>query len=229
VQFDTIAASGTAVGNVCFIGHERSHLRDIGITDVIMNPAKKQKARILGRGPLGFSRKTWPFVKVLFANSAFGLVFYVCAKLVFHWQPQAWEVADRLTLVIKCSVATILPAVVAIAFVAAQRLNPDMWVGQKVRPNSSLDINTRFVLNTVEQFVLFLVGLSGMSLYVPVSEARTVPILAALFLMGRILFWVGYHKNPYLRAFGFGLTFYPTVVVFTWLIVRIVFGIYIPI
>lgn len=98
-----------------------------------------------------------------------------------------------------------------------------------MRPNSSLDINTRFVLNTVEQFILLLVGLSGMSLYVQVSEARTVPILAALFLMGRVLFWVGYHKNPYLRAFGFGLTFYPTVVVFMWLIVRIVFGIYIPI
>lgn len=201
----------------------------MGIADAIMNPAKNQEAQILGRGPLGFSRKTWPFIRVLLANWAFGLVFYVCAKLVFHWQPQVWYVADRLALVIKCSVATILPAVVAIAFVAAQRLNPDMWVGQKVRPNSSLDINTRYVLNTVEQFVLFLVGLSGMSLYVPVSEARTVPILAALFLMGRILFWVGYHKNPYLRAFGFGLTFYPTVVVFTWLIVRIVFGIYIPI
>lgn len=148
---------------------------------------------------------------------------------MFHWQPQAWEVADRLTLVIKCSVFAILPAVVAIAIVGAQRLNPDLWIGQKVRPNSSLDINTRFVLNTVEQFILLLVGLSGMSLYVQVSEARTVPILAALFLIGRVLFWVGYHKNPYLRAFGFGLTFYPTVVVFMWLIVRIVFGIYIPI
>lgn len=201
----------------------------MGIADAIMKPAKNQEARIRGRGPLGFSRKTWPFIKVLLANSTSGLVFYVCAKLVFHWQPQAWDVADRLALVIKCSVVTILPAVVVIAIVAAQRLNPDMWVGQKVRPNSSLDINTRFVLNTVEQFVLFLVGLSGMSLYVPISEARTVPILAVLFLIGRILFWVGYHKNPYLRAFGFGLTFYPTVVVFTWLIVRIVFGIYIPI
>lgn len=194
-----------------------------------MNPAKKQRARIFGRGPFGFSRKTWPFIKVLLANSAFGLVFYVCAKLVFHWQPQAWDVADRLALVIKCMVFAILPAMAAIAIVAAQRLNPDMWIGQKVRPYSSLDINTRFILNTVEQFILFLVGLSGISLYVPVSEARTVPILAALFLIGRTLFWVGYHKNPYLRAFGFGLTFYPTLVVFMWLIVRSVFGIYIPI
>lgn len=210
-------------------GTKDAILEDIGITDAIMNPAKKQRARIFGRGPFGFSRKTWPFIKVLLANSAFGLVFYVCAKLVFHWQPQAWDVADRLALVIKCMVFAILPAMAAIAIVAAQRLNPDMWIGQKVRPYSSLDINTRFILNTVEQFILFLVGLSGISLYVPVSEARTVPILAALFLIGRTLFWVGYHKNPYLRAFGFGLTFYPTLVVFMWLIVRSVFGIYIPI
>jgi hypothetical protein len=27
------------------------------------------------------------------------------------------------------------------------------------------------------------------------------------------------------RAFGFGITFYPTVVVFLWLILRMVFGI----
>ena len=126
-----------------------------------MNPAKKQKARIFGRGPFGFSRKTWPFIKVLFANSTLGLVFYVCAKLVFHWQPQAWDVADRLALVIKCSVFAILPAVVANVIVAVQRLNPNYWVGQEVRLNSSLDINTLFILNTVEQFILFLVGLSG--------------------------------------------------------------------
>ena len=45
---------------------------------------------------------------------------------------------------IQCSIYAVLPAVLAIAIVAAQRLNPDMWVGQKVKPNSALDINTRF-------------------------------------------------------------------------------------
>ena len=49
--------------------------------------------------------------------------------------------------------------------------------------------------------------------------------LTALFLLGRVLFWIGYHYNPYLRAFGFGITFYPTVAVFLWLILRMVFGI----
>ena len=35
----------------------------------------------------------------------------------------------------------------------AQRLDPSMWVGRVAKPNSSLDINTRFILNTFEQFL----------------------------------------------------------------------------
>lgn len=190
---------------------------------------KERKSRILGRGPFGFSRKTWPFVKVLVGNWLFSLVYYVSLKQLVVWTPFSWNVGDRLSLAIKCSIIATLPAVAAITVVAAQRLNPDMWVGQRVKPNSSLDINTRFILNTMEQFVLFLVGISGIALYAPLSEAHSLPILTSLFLLGRILFWVGYHKNPYLRAFGFGITFYPTVAVFTWLLVRMLTGYHIPI
>lgn len=190
--------------------------------------AAKEKSRIFGRGPFGFSRKTWPFVVVLVTNWLAALTLYVGAKLLFTWQPDAWAVADRLALVIKCSVFALLPALIAVGVVAVQRLNPDMWVGQKVKPNTPLDVNNRFILNTMEQFILFLIGLSGISLYAPIEEARTVPILTAIFLIGRMLFWVGYHKNAYMRAFGFGLTYWPTVIVFTWLFIRIVFGIHIP-
>jgi hypothetical protein len=55
-----------------------------------------------------------------------------------------------------------------------------------------------------------------------------LPILTMLFVLGRILFWTGYHKNPHLRAFGFGLTFYPTVAVYIWFVLFTVFGIRIP-
>ena len=63
-----------------------------------------------------------------------------------------------------------------------------------------------------------------MALYCPLQEARSLIILTALFLLGRVLFWIGYHY-PYVRAFGFGITFYPTVAVYLWLILRMVFGI----
>ena len=183
----------------------------------------------MGRGPFGFSRRTWPFVKVLVGNWIFSLAYYITVKQVVAWTPVSWDVADRLELMIKCSIIAVLPAVLGIVTVAAQRLNPDMWVGQNVKPNSALDVNTRFILNTIEQFILFLVGLAGIALYVPISEAHSIPILTSMFLVGRTLFWIGYHKNPYLRAFGFGLTFYPTVGVFTWLLLLMVFGIRIPI
>ena len=194
-----------------------------------MNPKAKERARIMGRGPFGFSRKTWPFIKVLVGNWLFSLVYYVSMKQIVTWRPVFWSVGDRLELMIKCSVVAVMLAVAAILVVAAQRLNPDMWVGQKVKPNSALDINTKFILNTVEQFILFLVGLAGIALYAPLEGAHSIPILTSLFLLGRILFWVGYHKNPYLRAFGFGLTFYPTCAVFIWLLVRMFTGYAIPI
>ena len=192
-------------------------------------PEEEQKSRILGQGPFGFSRKTWPFIKVLVGNWIFSLVYYVTAKHVVDWSPLGWSVGDRLSLAIQCSIVATFPAVVAITIVAAQRLNPDMWVGQRVRPNSSLDINTRFILNTMEQFVLFLVGIGGIALYAPYTEAHSLPVLTSLFLLGRILFWVGYHKNPYLRAFGFGITFYPIVAMFVWLLVRMTTGYAFPI
>ena len=100
-----------------------------------------------------------------------------------------------------------------------------MFVGRTPKPNSALDINTKFILNTFEQFILYFIGNAGMALYCPPQEARSLIILTALFLLGRVLFWIGYHYNPYVRAFGFGITFYPTVAVYLWLILRMVFGI----
>jgi hypothetical protein len=174
---------------------------------------------------LGFTPRQWPFIFVLVGNWLFAAAFFATAKLLWHWVPDEWTVGHRLELVIKDAVVAVLPAVLAICIVAAQRLNPSMFVGRVPKPNSAVDINNRFILNTVEQFILYFIGNAGLALYCPPQEARTLIILTALFVLGRVLFWVGYHYNPYLRAFGFGLTFYPTVAVYLWLIVRMVFGV----
>jgi hypothetical protein len=192
--------------------------------------AKNQARHRLTKARFGFSEDQWPFVLVLVGNWLFSAVWFLGLKLFISWQPDLWNgYGDRLALVIKCAVFAILPGVIGVAIVAAQRLNPEMWVGQKVRPNSSLDINTRFILNTFEQFLLFTIGLAGLAVYAPIEEARSLIILTALFLLGRLLFWIGYHTNPLLRAFGFGITFYPTVAVYTWLLLYMVFGVYVPI
>ena len=177
----------------------------------------------------GFTAVQLPFIYVLVGNWLFSAAFFALAKLLWHWTPVDWTLGDRIAQMIRDAVFAILPALVAICIVAAQRLDPHMWVGRTAKPNSALDINTRFILNTVEQFILYFIGNAGLAIYCPPQEARTLIILTALFLLGRVMFWVGYHFNPYVRAFGFGVTFYPTVVVYLWLILRMVFGIQIQI
>lgn len=174
---------------------------------------------------LGFTARQWPFLFVLVGNWVTAALFFILAKVFWQWMPESWTVGERIELVIKVAVFALMPALLAICIVAAQRLNPNMWVGRAPKPNSALDINTRFILNTFEQSILFVIGLAGLALYCPIEEARTLIILAVLFLTGRILFWVGYHYNPYVRAFGFGLTFYPTVMVYVWLFFKMVFDV----
>ena len=176
----------------------------------------------------GFTARQRPFIIVLVANWIFSIAFFLGMKLVWHWQPEDWGIADRIALVLKDAVFALLPGVIGICIVAAQRLNPSMFVGQMPKPNSAVDINNRFILNTFEQFTAYFVANAGLAMYCPPEEARSLPLLTMLFVMGRILFWIGYHRNPYLRAFGFGITFYPTVAAFVWLMLIMIFGIRIP-
>lgn len=189
-------------------------------------PKRRMSARRHPREQvLGFTARQWPFIFVLVGNWLFAAAVFAIAKLLWDWVPTDWTLGDRIALVIKDAVVAIMPAVLAICIVAAQRLDPSMWVGRTAKPNSALDINTKFILNTFEQFILYFIGNAGMALYCPPEEARSLIILTGLFLLGRVLFWVGYHYNPFVRAFGFGITFYPTVAVFLWLILRMGFGI----
>jgi hypothetical protein len=176
----------------------------------------------------GFTARQRPFIIVLVANWIFSLAFFLGMKLVWHWQPDDWGIADRIALVLKDAVFALLPGVIGICIVAAQRLNPSMFVGQTPKANSAVAINNRFILNTFEQFTAYFVANAGLAMYCPPEEARSLPLLTMLFVMGRILFWIGYHRNPYLRAFGFGITFYPTVAAFAWLMLIMIFGIRIP-
>lgn len=81
---------------------------------------------------------------------------------------------------------------VAICIVAAQRLNPEMWVGRTAKPNSALDINTRFILNTFEQFTAYLVAIAVVALYSPpegsprVADPNSTVRARADLVLGRI-------------------------------------------
>lgn len=91
--------------------------------------------------------------------------------------------------------------------------------GTRTPASNSLEINLRYNQNTLEQTVLVAIAWPVLALYLPAGQLGLIPVLAVLFAFGRAAFWIGYLIAPWARAFGFALTFYPTVAAYIWLAV----------
>ena len=96
----------------------------------------------------GFTAMQWPFIATLVGNWLFSAAVFAAGKMFWDWTPEAWGIADRLALVIKDAVIAIIPGVIGICIVAAQRLDPSMFVGQVPKPNSPVEINTTALFTT---------------------------------------------------------------------------------
>ncbi len=66
----------------------------------------------------------------------------------------------------------------------------------------------RVQTNTLEQLIVFLPGLVLFGRYV---SAPIGVILGAIFILGRIVYSIGYVADPAKRSVGFGLSYVPTV------------------
>ena len=64
--------------------------------------------------------------------------------------------------------------------------------------------------NTLEQVALAIPIHVALAILVT-SSMPLIIALASLFAMGRLLFWIGYAEGAAARAFGFALSFYPSV------------------
>jgi hypothetical protein len=96
----------------------------------------------------------------------------------------------------------------------------DAMDGTRAPESRTMEINLRYNLNTLEQTVLAAIAWTGLALALPHERLGLIAALAVIFAFGRILFWSGYLIAPWARAFGFALTFYPTVAAFVWLVLR---------
>lgn len=74
---------------------------------------------------------------------------------------------------------------------------------QAGKEDKTLKIHISTLRNSFEQFTLFLVSMLAMSTYANCASLRIIAILTIIFTIGRILFWIGYQKNPECRAGGF--------------------------
>jgi len=125
------------------------------------------------------------------------------------------------------ALAFLFPGLVLAAMIgrlAQRRFFDDATIdGEPFIPGSGANIDARVLQNTIEQLVLALALWPITGTVLAVDGPGVVVCLGIGFAIARLLFWVGYHVSPPLRAFGFAATFYPTLLGVGWAVLWWVF------
>lgn len=143
----------------------------------------------------------------------FSLSFVLMAYRFAAFEPPPGDSgAERIVYTLRCDFWAVFALLAGIGRVAGQRFLSNEIDGTAPARSRALQVNRTYIQNTTEQTLLLLFAHIGLALVVSHELLRLIPILVALFLIGRITFWAGYHHSAQARAFGFATTFYPTVV-----------------
>ena len=198
-------------------------------TDLPLNPIMQQRLDRYTRRGKSWNRDQLRFLQIAGITSLFSAVWFIVGKHTFTFTPEAWATyPDRLAFLMRTMVFVSLPLLLGILAIAIQRLDPRNVIGQRLKTDTPADINKRYLSNTIEQILIFFFVHAALIYYMPKEEAISLILLASLFIVGRLIFWVGYHRDRFTRAIGFGITFYPILGAYIWIIIRMVFGIHIP-
>jgi len=146
---------------------------------------------------------------VAFAIGVFGIAY------VLQWPNFSTQTSVALRLKL-AALAGLAPA--AVLFLCIARLAKHRFsTPQDIHGSALTDGTERAKLlqallqNTLEQTVLAVPVYLAAALVFPARFLPLVAAAAALFVVGRTLFFRGYASGAPSRAAGFGLTFYPTV------------------
>ena len=116
--------------------------------------------------------------------------------------------ADRLAYALRWAT---LPALLFFAMVAAvgnARFSSEAIDPTLGKESPRMVVDGRVADNTLQQFVLFLVGMLALAVTLPLDRLSFIPAVSITFVLVRIAFWIGYRIKPVYRAFGFSSTAY---------------------
>ena len=114
------------------------------------------------------------------------------------------DLSARMLVALKCvAMAALFCLFTGTEAVAHERLQSpafDPLAGHETR---RLRVNKQYLQNTLEQFVIFAVGLFGLAAYSADGAAmRLVVATTVVWVLFRFAFWIGYHKSAAMRAAG---------------------------
>jgi len=131
-------------------------------------------------------------------------------------RPATADVGGRLAFVAAWDLLVVFWLLLAIGTLARHRFfHAEDIDGSGLTAGSAAARHHQAVLqNTLEQVVLAVAVHAACAILFPAGWLAALPAAAVLFALGRVLFWRGYRQGAAARALGFGLTFYPTALLF---------------
>jgi uncharacterized MAPEG superfamily protein len=118
----------------------------------------------------------------------------------------------RVVYALQANAFAVLPLLIGIMAVGNNRFLSDAIDPTLHKEDLATQINGRVVENTLQQYVLFLVGTLALSVHLTTEQMRVIPAAAIVFVAARIAFWIGYRIHPLYRAFGMAATGYLNLV-----------------
>ena len=115
---------------------------------------------------------------------------------------------ERLAYALKWSAVAVLPLLLMIVAVGNARFRSEAIDPTLGKEDAKTVVNCRAADNTLQQFVLFLVGMLALSVTLPFYRLSIVAAVTIAFVVSRLAFWIGYRIRPAYRAPGFAATAY---------------------
>lgn len=118
--------------------------------------------------------------------------------------PQSGSIA----FVLQMNLIAAMPLFLMIAMVGNARFRSEAIDPTVHAESRAMEIDGRVVENTLEQNFLFLVATLALATVLPIGAGKIFVALTAAFVVARLAFWIGYRRNPLLRAPGMAATSY---------------------
>jgi len=128
----------------------------------------------------------------------------------------------RLSSALKWDLLLLASLITTIALLARHRFfTPEDIDGSALTAGTAkATLLQSIIQNTLEQTVIAFMAHVVWALTMPLVWQGVIPVAAVLFVVGRLLFGMGYASGAPARALGFALTFYPTVLMTLAMIVK---------
>src|SRR5262249_15174561 len=144
--------------------------------------------------------------KIVAVGAASGVATMIVAMTVSYrfWRvdPTLTDGASRLAYALKADVVAVVPLLLAIIAVGNKRFLSEAIDPTLQKEDRAAQIDGRVVDNTLQQYVLFLIGTLALSVNLAAEQMRVIPAAVIVFVVARVAFWIGYRIHPLYLAFG---------------------------